>query len=116
MKAGLPLLVAGLGLVMTNTAHAKTTKLTFPKGSYCTQFTGDDRGRTFTLYLKQGQYLSADLEDDDRRLIATDPNGRRLKYAISDTDYGWDIPKTGTYRIKVLGGRENYNEIKFCAY
>lgn len=115
MKAVLFILAVCVGLMTGTLAHAKTTKLTFAKGSYCTQFTGDDRGRTFTLYLLKGQYLSAETLDDDRQLIATDPNGQRLKYAISDTDYGWDIPKTGTYRIKIIGGGDD-NEIKFCAY
>lgn len=106
------LMIVGGG---TTLANAATTAIRFPKGSYCSSFEGNLRGRTFTIALGVNQTL--EVREDGGvidRIIVKNPKGATLRPVH---DWTWVTNMKGTYKITVIPYRNaGYGSLQFCAY
>lgn len=104
---------------------ANTTPIKFAKGSFCGSFSGNAKGRTFTLNLNANQELfisSNDFFADVNTITVKNPYGQELEedasrnvayYDTKGASYNTDVK--GKYAIKVNPTRNHIN-LKFCAY
>lgn len=117
MKALKLALLASVLAVVASPAIAQTTTIKFPKGSYCGSFSGDVKGRTFSLNLRAGQTLTVDTDGYNvKDIIVKQPNGKILKEP--GQDYGvWNVRRNGKHSVTIkTHPNENHLDAKFCAY
>lgn len=105
-------------LAFSGQSIAKTTPIQFAKGSSCGSFSGNAKGRIFTLYLNANQELlinSDDFYSDTQDTIVKNPRGQILQgWGLrSGISYSTDIK--GKYTIKVIP-TTNHIDLEFCAY
>ncbi|MDO5050629.1 MAG: hypothetical protein Q4D68_02730 [Moraxella equi] len=106
-------------LAISSQSFANTVPIKFAKGSYCGSFSGDFKGKTFTIQLGANQTL----EINGLYLInpiVKDPKGRILKVA------GWEGEDVVYYNTTTAGrytitlrpedGSGYYGDVQFCAY
>lgn len=108
------LIAATIGLV-AQSATAATTQIRFAKGSYCGSFSGNVKGRTFTLGLGARQTLTVDAYAAD--VIVRDPKGRVIQW--NGQDFGeWTTRSAGRHTITLqLNSFYPSNQtVTFCAY
>lgn len=102
-------------------ANAKTTVIKFPRGSYCSSFTGDYAGRTFTLNLGARQTLTVMPSGGVRDVIVKNPRGQIMEMREEDNGSEADIRRTtmkGTHKITLrpFDRNDTYASVQFCAY
>lgn len=112
-------IITALALVASPSVQAKSpkvTKLTFPKGSYCTSFEGEYKNRIFTIYLMPNQTLTIEGDDVVDDIIVKNPKGRTMRSKLDS--YEWKITMKGTHTIRLIPSSINggYDELKFCAF
>ena len=109
-KASLASMVMMLSL---NAQAIPSSKIVFPKGSYCSSFTGDvSDGRVFKIYLGAKQELVIRPYEGYVRSVK-DSKGRRLA-DHGDEDYRYYTRSKGEHRITIVGAE--HDTIEFCAY
>lgn len=100
-------------------ANAKTTVIKFPRGSYCSSFSGDYAGRTFTLNLGARQTLTVKPEaySGVRNIIVKNPRGQAMRPNGHDGET-WITTMKGTHKITLIPYDRNDTDgyIEFCAY
>lgn len=112
--------VTALMLVVSPSVQAKSpkvTKLTFPKGSYCTSFTGYYHDRVFSIYLLAGQTLEIKTQDVVDSVVVRSPKGKRLP-DVGAENYNYKTQQKGKHTIRINRASINggSDTIEFCAY
>ena len=104
-------------ILASSTAYAQT-RIKFPIGSYCGQYTGDFRQpRYFVLNLGRGQTLTSRILSEGTQWddYVSGPSGMLRPNRESNDQVNYRIPVTGDYFIKVSANMP-YSSIEFCAY
>lgn len=107
-------------LTIGGQAAAKTTAIKFAKGSLCGSFSGDIKGREFTIYLKNNQAIIIDAQSENAAgLIVKDPKNRRVQIDRY-SKYKWGFLTTAkgqhTITLRPIDKNDTYADIEFCAY
>lgn len=107
-------------LATSGQGFAKTTPIKFAKGSMCGVFTGDTKGRKFTLHLKAGQTLLISDMTGDWIYSVRDPKGKKLKTQTDIDGTMTSIKTTGVHTITLSHiyeetDVETRESIEFCA-
>ena len=105
-------------LLVGGQAFAKTTPIKFAKGSSCGSFSGNAKGRTFTLQLNANQELiisSHDFYADTREVIVKNPAGRTMQGIGLRDGISYTTNTKGKYSITVIP-TSNHIDLEFCAY
>ena len=110
--------LALLNLLMTSVQAAPSpTQITFVKGSYCGNFSGNIKhGKVFRLSLLPDQNFVIRNVGNDRVSMAyvSGPNGR-----IESERYGNETSfftqRRGNYTMKIYGS-SSHSKVEFCAY
>lgn len=105
-------------LAVSGQSFAKTTPIKFAKGSSCGSFSGNAKGRTFTLYLNANQELlisSDDFYSDTKDTIVKNPHGQTLEGSGLRSGISYSTDTKGKYTIKVIPTTNHIN-LEFCAY
>lgn len=94
-----------------------TTRIVFPKGSYCGSYSGDFRNsKTFSIYLAKGQSFSIESNNPMNSVIVRDSRGiKRGYWSGGDTYYDLVTRTKGTHNITIKTD-SSYEDVKFCAY
>lgn len=112
-------LLAMFVILATSSAYAnhKTTTLKFPKGSYCTSFTGYYHNRVFNIHLAKGQTLEVNPNDVVDGVMVKDPKGKILPN-MANVNFKYKIQQKGNHIIKINRASINggSDTIEFCAY
>lgn len=119
MQRLLIMTVLALSSLMANAVQAAptSTKITFAKGSYCGNFTGNlKNGKVFRLWLMPEQNLVIRNIGDDQISVAyaAGPNGQLIGER-HDTETGYTTERKGNHYIKVYGN-SSHSAVEFCAY
>ncbi|MCP3897979.1 hypothetical protein [Moraxella sp.] len=106
-------------LAMSSQSFANAVPIKFAKGSYCGSFSGNFKGKTFTMQLGGNQTL----EIKGLYLIdptVKDPKGRTLKVANweGEDEVYYNTTTKGKYTIALrpMDNSGYYGDIQFCAY
>ncbi len=105
-------------LMAASVGHTATpsTKIVFPKGSYCASYSGDfSRSKTYRLYLMKGQTFEVKAANSEDNIRIRDSKGRVDGEWTDDTTYQVLTRHKGNHYVTV---RSPYGEqtVKFCAY
>lgn len=112
------MIAQGLAIAIITSAADAQTRISFPPGSYCGQYSGDfRRPRTFVLNLGRGQTLtSRNLSGGSQwDLYVNGPTGRVPPSRDRNDQLSYRIPVTGDYHIKIEASTP-YSSVEFCAY
>lgn len=102
-------------LAVSSQSFANTTAIIFPKGSYCSSFSGNVAKRTFSIFLGANQTLTVTSDIGFYDIIVKDPKGKILRY--DGQDYGeWTTKMKGKHTIHLVHGDSNFANVEFCAY
>lgn len=105
-------------LVLGNQAIAKTTPISFAKGSHCGSFEGDYTSRTFTLSTRANQTVYVTVnhgESNVADIVITDPKGRKARADGAALEFVAKVK--GVHKIKVVPYHgASYANIEFCVY
>ena len=119
MKAVLLTAALALTPLVASTAQAApaSTKITFPKDSYCGSFAGDVQdGKVFRLWLSPEQNLVVSNTGDDQISVAYVSDGKqRLEGDRYGADTSFYTKRKGNHYIKVYG-TSHHSSIDFCVY
>jgi hypothetical protein len=111
------LTLLAMELIINQAAYAQT-RISFPPGSYCGQYSGNFAApKTFVLNLERGQTLtSRNLSGGTQTdLFVTGPTGSIPAKRDQKDQLSYRIPVTGDYFIKVSSSIP-YSSVEFCAY
>jgi hypothetical protein len=114
----LSIIAYGLTIVLTSPIAYAQTRISFPKGSYCGQYSGDfRRPKTFVLNLGRGQTLTSRILSDGTQwdLYVNGPAGSVPPTRDRYDQLSYRIPVTGDYYI-IVDASTPYGSVEFCAY
>ena len=103
--------------IASSEAYAQT-RISFPQGSYCGQYSGDfRRPRSFVLNLGRGQTLTSRILSGGTQwdLYVNGPAGSVPPSRDRNDQLSYQIPVTGDYYIKIDASTP-YSSVEFCAY
>jgi hypothetical protein len=107
-----------MSVVLISSEVFAQTRISFPQGSYCGQYSGDFRKtKAFVLNLGRGQTLtSRNLSTGTQwDLYVNGPAGSVPASRDRSDQLSYRIPVTGDYYIKVDSSTP-YSSVEFCAY
>ena len=110
-------LILAVGCTSAQAATESSTKITFPKDSYCGSFAGDiQSGKTFRLWLSPQQNLVVSNIGDDQVSVAYVSDGKeRLEGDRYGNETSFYTKRKGNHYIKVYG-TSHHSAIDFCVY
>lgn len=106
------LLVAGV----PQTSNAATTKIIFPKGSYCGSYSGDYRhNKTFSVYLMKGQTFQITTDNELDTMNVRGPAGHlEGDWSNEGKTYTVTTHSKGLHYV-TLHSKADFANLKFCA-
>ncbi|WP_201505051.1 hypothetical protein [Psychrobacter aestuarii] len=109
-------LIMAFGSVSAHAAES-STKITFPKDSYCGSFAGDIQdGKVFRLWLSPQQNLVVSNIGDDQISVAYASDGKqRLEGDRYGADTSFYTKRKGNHYVKVYGN-SHHSAVDFCVY
>ncbi|STZ63164.1 Uncharacterised protein [Moraxella lacunata] len=111
-------------LAVSGQGFANTVPIKFAKGSECGVFSGNVKGKKFTLQLGARQILNISTSENFKAVVK-DPKGRTLSTfeEYDEIDYGGDLQllynttTKGNYTISIMPRQQNqYLNVQFCAF
>lgn len=114
----MPIIAHGLAFAVVASEAYAQTRISFPQGSYCGQFSGDfRRPRSFVLNLGRGQTLTSRILSGGVQwdLYVNGPTGNVPPSRDRNDQLSYQIPVTGDYYIKIVASTP-YSSVEFCAY
>ncbi|MDO4895523.1 hypothetical protein [Moraxella sp.] len=97
-------------------SFANTTPIKFAKGSFCGSFSGNAKGRTFTLNLNANQQLfisSNNIYADTLDVTVKNPHGQVMPAFGLRNALSYDTDVKGKYTVKINPARNHIN-LEFC--
>lgn len=114
MKAFKVLAICALMAVSTQ-SFANTVPIKFAKGSSCGSFSGNPKGKVFSLYLKAGQIFGVETQSGYARALYPDGKWHNPMPVTNPDLSQFETTVNGLYKIKIVSP-DNYADIQFCAY
>lgn len=114
----MPVVANALAIAIVSSEAYGQTRISFPQGSYCGQYSGDFRQpRTFVLNLGRKQTLTSRILSGGTQwdLYVIGPAGNVPPFRDQADQLSYQIPVTGDYYVKIKSSTP-YGSVEFCAY
>ena len=112
------LFILSVLIMSVTTSSYGATRIAFPKGSYCSSYTGDfSRGKKFVLALGKNQRFTSRNTGGGSQydVYLVGPTGKLMGQKVSNDEIDYIIPMKGDYEIFVVSSGE-FGSVEFCAY